>query len=96
MSVEHKRFWGKYRAKVIDNEDPMAIGRLLVDAPDFAGKVIGWALPCAPWPGDAGLSVPPAGTNVWLEFEGGDVNYPIWSGCFWTLLDPPVLRRGDD
>ena len=23
------------------------------------------------------------GANVWVEFEQGDSDYPVWSGCFW-------------
>jgi uncharacterized protein involved in type VI secretion and phage assembly len=33
------------------------------------------------------LAIPPVGADVWLEFEGGDLDYPIWSGCFWSKAD---------
>ena len=29
------------------------------------------------------FTVPPVGANVWVEFEGGDIDYPILAGCFW-------------
>jgi uncharacterized protein involved in type VI secretion and phage assembly len=36
--------------------------------------------------------VPPPGSNVWIEFEQGDPDYPIWTGCFWgSLGDVPAL-----
>ena len=35
------------------------------------------------------FTVPPEGSNVWVEFEGGDANYPIWSGCFWGQGELP-------
>ncbi len=42
-------------------------------------------MPCTPYAGaGVGLfAVPPIGANVWVEFEGGDPDYPICSGCFW-------------
>ena len=27
--------------------------------------------------------LPEVGSGVWIEFEGGDVSYPIWVGCYW-------------
>ena len=27
--------------------------------------------------------LPPVGAGVWIEFEHGDPEYPIWSGCWW-------------
>jgi hypothetical protein len=32
----------------------------------------------------------PVGTNVWVEFEGGNTDLPIWSGCFWAEGELPV------
>jgi len=34
--------------------------------------------------------LPPKGANVWVEFEGGDPDYPIWSGCFWSDGEVPA------
>ena len=36
------------------------------------------------------FAVPPNGANVWVEFEGGNPDYPILSGCFWGLGEVPV------
>ena len=46
-----------------------------------------WAMPCLPWGGvNTGMfTVPAIGAGVWMEFERGDPNYPIWTGCFWGL-----------
>ncbi|MBP7705582.1 MAG: hypothetical protein KA105_09910 [Caulobacter sp.] len=96
MPGEQKQLWGKYRARVVDDADPLALGRLLVEASTLPDLRLSWAMPCVPWPGVAGLSTPPVGTNVWIEFESGDPDYPIWSGCFWTLSESPVLQQGDD
>lgn len=80
------QFWGKYRGKVENNVDPNEKGRIQVSIPAVLGdSTLSWAMPCVPYAGSGvGLfAIPPTGANVWVEFEGGDPDYPIWSGCFW-------------
>lgn len=36
--------------------------------------------------------VPPEGTNVTIEFEGGDPDHPIWTGCFWDIGKTPIRK----
>jgi hypothetical protein len=84
------RYYGKYRGVVIDNRDPEGRGRLRVQADEIRGSaVVEWALPAVPYAGSGvGLfAMPPVGANVWLEYEAGDLRYPIWSGCFWAKGD---------
>ena len=85
-------FFGKYRGKVKNNMDPYLCGRIQVTAPAVLGDAIVWALPCAPYagPGVGFFAMPPVGANVWVEFEGGNPEAPIWSGCFWGLGDFPA------
>jgi hypothetical protein len=85
-------FFGKYRGKVQNNIDPYLIGRVQVTAPAVLGDAIVWALPCAPYagPGVGFFAIPPVGANVWVEFEGGNPEVPIWSGCFWEVGDLPA------
>lgn len=83
------RFYGKHRGLVVDNADPQLLGRLRVQVPSVLGRdvVTGWALPCAPYGGDADqgfLFVPEVGAGVWVEFEEGDLEFPIWVGTFWS------------
>jgi hypothetical protein len=82
-----KRFFGKYRGSVVLNVDPLEQGRLLVRVPDVTGILTSnWALPCVPLAGiNMGTSFvpPPVGASVWVEFEQGDPQMPIWVGCFW-------------
>lgn len=91
-----KPFWGKYRGVVVDNEDPLALGRLQVMVPKVLGEVLtAWAMPCVPY---AGMQVgfymmPPIDAAVWVEFEGGDPDYPIWSGCFWREGERPLTAE---
>ncbi|MGD1992206.1 MAG: phage baseplate assembly protein V [Anaerolineae bacterium] len=88
-------YYGKYRGMVINNVDPLQIGRLLVQVPDVLGlNVSSWAMPCVPFTGpQAGTYVvPPVGAGVWVEFEGGDPDHPIWVGGFWgSVAEVPTL-----
>ena len=74
------------------NIDPLFLGRLMPDVPGVPGMLLNWALPCTPYAGDGVgfYAIPPIGANVWIEFEGGDPNYPIWSGCFWEEGEMPI------
>lgn len=88
-----KQFFGKYRGKVLNNIDPLLLGRIQVGVPAVLGEgQLSWALPCLPYAGPSvGLFlVPPVGANVWVEFEAGDTDYPIWSGCFWGAGEVPA------
>jgi Type VI secretion system/phage-baseplate injector OB domain len=77
-------YYGKYRGRVVNNLDPMQQGRIQAVVPFFGEEPLGWALPCVPCSvlGPVLTAVPSIGANVWIEFEQGDVDYPIWSGCF--------------
>ena len=80
------RFYGKHRGVVKDNSDPDGRARLQVEVPEVRGAgVLDWALPAAPFAGDGVgfFAMPPVGANVWVEYEAGNLRYPIWSGCFW-------------
>jgi hypothetical protein len=86
-----KQYFGKYRGIVLNNVDPMQLGRIIPQVADVPVQ-FGWAMPCLPYvPKHGTLAVPPVGTNVWIEFEQGNVDYPTWSGCFWTAGHPPLL-----
>jgi hypothetical protein len=87
-------FYGKYRGKVENNIDPMQLGRIQVSAPAVLGDgTLSWAMPCVPYAGpQVGLfAIPPVGANIWVEFEGGDPDRPIWTGCFWGVGEVPAL-----
>jgi uncharacterized protein involved in type VI secretion and phage assembly len=92
-----QKFYGKYRGTVLNNIDPMQIGRIQAIVPDVSNVIpTSWAMPCTPVAGiQMGLfTVPPIGSGVWVEFEQGDPDYPIWVGCFWgTAAEVPALAR---
>jgi uncharacterized protein involved in type VI secretion and phage assembly len=81
-----KRFYGKYRGVVINNVDPEQKGRIQVEVSDPLGVTpTTWAWPAVPLAGiQSGVYVVPTlGSGVWVEFEHGDRDKPIWSGCWW-------------
>lgn len=84
-----RRFYGKYRGIVVDNADPNKLGRLKLQVPSVLGDevVTGWALPCLPYGGDVNQGfwfIPEVGAGVWVEFEEGDLEFPLWVGTFWS------------
>ena len=86
------RFYGKYRGKVFNNIDPKQIGKLQVEVPAVYGSnTLNWAMPSVPYAGSGVgfFMIPPIGANIWVEFEGGDISFPIWSGCFWGDGESP-------
>lgn len=92
MQRLEKHFYGKYRGIVVDNEDPEDLGRLKVSVPSVLGTevVTGWALPCATYGGALNqgmLFIPPLDSGVWIEFEEGDLEFPIWCGTYWSKPD---------
>ncbi len=94
------QFFGKYRATVVNNVDPMVQGRIQVQLADRYGMFPStWALPTVPFAakGSAGMvALPQLGSSVWVEFEAGDPDYPIWTGAFWPDAAgfPPLALAG--
>jgi uncharacterized protein involved in type VI secretion and phage assembly len=90
------QFYGKYRGIVSTIQDPLLMGRIKARVPDVMGdQESGWAMPCAPF-GGSGMgffALPSVGAGVWIEFEYGDPDFPIWTGCWWGSAQemPPVL-----
>jgi uncharacterized protein involved in type VI secretion and phage assembly len=93
--MSQQQFFGKYRGMVLNNIDPMQQGRLQVQVPDVAGLVpASWAMPCVPIAGlqNGMVALPIIGSGVWVEFEQGNPDFPIWVGCFWgSAAEIPAL-----
>lgn len=97
-------FYGKYRGVVTDVKDEFMMGRIKATVPDVYGDgESGWAMPAVPFGGDGMgfFALPKKGAGVWIEFEHGDPDYPIWSGCWFgsakemppILLAPPPYKK---
>lgn len=94
---DKQKFFGKYRGTVVNNIDPMQMGRIQAMVPDVSNLIpTTWAMPCLPVAGiQMGVfAVPPIGSGVWVEFEQGDPDFPIWVGCFYgSAAELPALSR---
>jgi phage baseplate assembly protein gpV len=85
------RFYGKYRGIVSDVDASTMRIKALV--PSVLGKTkTGWCMPCVPYagPGTGIAFLPEVDSGVWIEFEGGDVSYPIWVGGYWREGEFPA------
>ena len=85
------RFYGKYRGTVTDVDASTL--RIKAKVPSVLGtQATGWCMPCVPYAGpNVGMAfLPEVGSGVWIEFEGGDVSYPIWVGCYWRAGEQPA------
>jgi Type VI secretion system/phage-baseplate injector OB domain len=98
--TSRSQYHGLYRGTVTVNVDPMQRGRLMLSIPDaLSFSPSTWAEPCVALAGPTGppmgvYMVPPIGAGVWVQFEHGDVNKPVWIGCRWGLpSDIPLLAR---
>jgi uncharacterized protein involved in type VI secretion and phage assembly len=93
------RYYGKYRATVLNNLDAQMQGRIQVQLGDRYGMFPStWAMPAFAFAGKGNgiVALPQVGSSVWIEFEAGDPDYPIWSGAFWPDPNgiPPLAMAG--
>lgn len=98
---QHQKYYGKYRGYVVDNADPEKRARLRLRIPSvLADTETGWALPCLPYGGKADQGtffVPDVDSQVWVEFEQGELDSPIWVGTFWQQSgDPPAEASAEE
>src|SRR6266568_4088787 len=81
-------YYGKYRGFVTDNSDPDDLGRIKAKVPRLLNdEETGWALPAFIYGGiseQGFFAVPDINAGVWIEFEGGDLSYPIWAGTWYS------------
>ena len=85
------RFYGKYRG-IVSAVEPKTM-RIKAKVPSVLGEVdTGWCMPCVPYagPGVGFAFLPDEGSGVWIEFEGGDVSFPIWVGGYWRQGEFPA------
>jgi uncharacterized protein involved in type VI secretion and phage assembly len=99
QSISSNQYLGKYRGRVIDNKDPDRLGRVKAEVPAVYGRgeFSDWALPCIPYAGkNVGWAfIPDIDTHIWIEFENGNRDYPIWTGCYWAEEELPESAKPD-
>ena len=77
-------YFGKYRGVVTNINDPNNMGRIRARVPAVTEEFqTGWCLPCLPFAGQFKF-LPSVGDCVWIEFERGKIDYPIWSGMWYA------------
>ena len=83
------RYYGKYRG-IVEEVDAKSM-RVKAKVPAVLGASSTWCVPCVPYAGKgAGFCfLPEADAGVWVEFEAGDVEHPIWTGCYWFEGEVP-------
>ncbi|GAA1954712.1 phage baseplate assembly protein V [Microbacterium deminutum] len=83
------RYYGKYRGVVVEVDAPHM--RVKATVPGVLADAEVWCMPCVPYAGpSAGFCfLPDVGAGVWIEFERGDVEFPIWTGCYWFQDEIP-------
>ncbi len=89
--------YGKFRGTVTDNGDPSNQGRIRAKVPAVLHDIeSGWALPATPYAGNGvgAWTIPPKGAGVWIEFEQGNTDLPIWTGCWWAGDQRPSDQNG--
>ena len=90
-----KKYYGVYRGTVVENIDPLQTGRIIALVPDVGGVIpTTWAMPCVPIAGkQAGtFVVPQIGSGVFVQFEAGDPDKPVWMGGWWgDVAEVPAL-----
>lgn len=79
--MQSNKYDGIYRGRVVSNADPKKLRRVKVAVPSVLGdETTEWL-----WPVDSSAvygQKPPIGQGVWVMFEQGDPNYPLWVGTF--------------
>jgi uncharacterized protein involved in type VI secretion and phage assembly len=95
MTSNGKRYYGIYRGTVFSNIDPEQQGRIMAIIPDVGGPTpSSWCMPAVPIAGKqmGSYVVPQIGAGVWIHFEAGDPDRPVWTGGWWgSAAEVPVL-----
>ena len=93
-------FFGKFVGIVIDNQDPTKSGALKLQCPQVWGE----GITLDKWIGGSGIfsgkdcgfvAIPQKGERVWIEFEQGNPNFPIWSYYRHTESELPSEALAD-
>jgi hypothetical protein len=79
MSDTSKKLIGTFRGVVAKNNDPNKQGRIQILLPHQT-EPTEWAWPMVP--AGQGVHVPDVGQGVWVKFEKGDPEFPLWFGEF--------------
>jgi uncharacterized protein involved in type VI secretion and phage assembly len=90
----HQHLGGIFRGKVVTLGSKASghegrLGQLQISIPEIWGDnttEVPWADPVVPFAGDGygALTLPRVGDGVYVMFEGGSPDNPVWMGGFWS------------
>ena len=83
---------GMYRGTVVSVDDPENRYRVLVNVPSVTGDyAAGWAEPCLQYCTDTegDCFLPVIGDTIWVMFEEGKLNRPVWIGNWYATAKAP-------
>lgn len=90
------RYYGVYRGKVVSTVDPTNMGKIMVNVPevtqDVNGQIPNPAFPLHPVMADF---PPEVGDGVYVLFEDGRAEFPVWLGHWWGKDKGPHARPTD-
>jgi len=90
IPYKDREYLGKYRGIVREVEDPEQLGRIRAQVPSIMGEeLLPWAYPC--FPIDF-FGVPAIDTVVYIEFEAGNVERPLYSGVWFGKGDDALYK----
>ena len=98
--MQDNKYYGIYQGVVTNVKDKEKRGRIKVKCPDVLGDEVesAWCDPCVPVCFDkehgGDFCLPFKNETVWIMFIGGDANFPVWLGVWWSEKETP-LRDAD-
>jgi uncharacterized protein involved in type VI secretion and phage assembly len=89
---DRQTFPGLY-VGTVEEVNELGLGRIRVSFPSIP-DLEAWARPCFPY---GHFFVPQPQDKVWIAFEGGDPNYPVWLGIWYPegTVPPPADETHD-
>lgn len=92
-----RHYYGKYRGTVVSPVDTTMMGRITASVTIGGAPLLVVANACTPFagPGCGFYAIPPIGAGVWIEFEEGDLDRPIYSGCYWRTGEIMAMMSPD-
>lgn len=94
--ADYGRYYGIYRGKVMDTLDSTDMGKILVNVPEITrDPTKALSNPAAPLHPVMADFPPEVGDTVWVLFEDGRPEFPVWIGHWWTKPGTGMARPSD-
>jgi len=88
-----KKYFGKYRGRVKRTDDPLVLGRITAVVPDlFGDEELPWAYSANNFGKNVSF-IPKKDDFVWIEFEQGQINRPLYTATWGTSLSTRAKKN---